>query len=164
MARKKRVFQSKHEWIDPRPFADWLNDRVAKYEADDKYTSASPALGPLRRLCRELGWGDSDNACRKLYRYRRQLTDTKAGGLRVTKPAKGVSRTVVEDALHHAGVEFYDVYPEFARERSGAPDPEAWCPSCQEHVLVVRAGSVFRCAWCSWRMSKGHLNEHGIAA
>lgn len=168
MAKRKRIYKPVHERVPAGPFAEWLNERFARFlvEAGGSLSDVPPGRGPAQRLCEEIGWGYAEVAARRLYRYRRCLTDTKANGRRIVKEAETVRRSLVEDALHAAGVDFYDVYPDYAHERCGDPEPEAWCPSCQSHVMVDKiphgAGHVFRCVWCRWRMSKGHLNEQGI--
>lgn len=171
MPKRIRTRVPKHEWIDPAPFAALINARCARYleEAGGTLANVPDGMGPAGRICDDFGWGYTENSQRRLYRYRYQITDTKVNGLRVVKKAQGISRTVVEDALHAAGIDFYDLYPEYAHERSGPLAPEAWCPSCQEHVMLERVrqgatGHRFRCIWCKWAMSKGHLNEHGVAA
>ena len=157
------------EYVRVQPFRDWLNERYDRYEQEFAGVGNKHVLGPLIRLCQDIGWGTAAGQ-RRLYRYRRGLSDTKRGGRAskaITVAAVGFSRQVVEDALAHAGVDFYELYPEYAHERYGPPEPEAWCPNCADHVLVVEKTwktkkgvpkSQMVCVWCDWRMTEGHLN------
>jgi hypothetical protein len=56
---------------------------------------------------------------------------------------------VVEDALHHAGVLFEDVYPPemYPALYEDIPlEAEEWCPGCQDHCTPIKAA----CPWCEW--------------
>ena len=158
------------EYVRVKPFMDFLNAKWAKYEAECAGANNN-MRGPGVYVCRDIGWPMTEAGVRRLYRYRRGLTDTKRGGrqgVNVSLPAIGFDRATVEEAFHYAGEDFYEFYPEFAHERSGPPEPEAWCPSCRDHVMVVRETYKTRklkqdrerlvCVWCSWKMTDGHLN------
>ena len=161
------------EYVRVKPFMDFVNGLWDKYEAETE-GAGNGSRGPGIQVCADIGWPTSEAGVRRLYRYRRGLTDTKRGGragASVSVAAIGFDRATVEEALFHAGEDFYEFYPEFAHERSGPPEPEAWCPACADHVMVVtktwkvRAGrrgwdtrEALVCAWCDWKMTDGHLN------
>jgi hypothetical protein len=161
------------EYVPSGPFQTWLNERVTYWERQfetSRYSNQN--LSAVRMVCAEIGWGGTEAGVRRLYKYRHAVKETKTGGRggpRLTLPAFQFPRDVVEDALHAASVDFYEVYPQYAHEQQGPPQPEAWCPNCQDHVLVVRetwlAGrrrelrEKFVCVWCDWVMSEGHLNQ-----
>lgn len=160
------------EPVRPEPFQNWLKSRLdfhqRQADADAAFGNNVSRAG-VQRLCEEIGWEWTDTSARRLYRWRHGMSDTTIGGRngkRMASPRKQpFERAEVEEALHAAGVDFHDLYPEFAHERSGAPEPEAWCPNCQDHVLVVgdKRGEPV-CIWCDWKMSDGHLNGLGLAA
>ena len=158
------------ESIPPEPFQAWIFSRLEYHQRQvDLEVGQAGAPGAIQRLCTEIGWEWTDTNARKLYRWRHGMSDTKVGGRfgkTVSVPRKlGFERASVEDALHNAGVDFYELYPEFAHERDGSPEPEAWCPNCQNHVLVVRNKREQPvCIWCDWRMCEGHLNRSLVAA
>jgi Homeodomain-like domain len=96
------------EPIPASPFLDWCDRRK---EMIRREWDACPAIGghpgfddqcgPVTRLVMELGWSDRpDSACRRLHR------------LRFDNATGMASRPMVEDALWHAGVHIYEVYPE----------------------------------------------------
>ena len=161
------------EPIPPEPFQEWLLARIEYHqqraEAEGRQYGITPAAGAVQRVCEEIGWEWTDTSARRLYRWRHGVTDSKVGGRhgkRVTIPRKvGLERGEVEDALQAAGVDFYELYPEFAHERDGGPEPEAWCPGCRDHVLVVHnAHEEPVCIWCDWKISDGHMNRGLVAA
>jgi len=65
------------------------------------------------------------------------------------------ARFRVEDMLHLAGADFYDVYPEFQHERDVVLEPECWCPSCRE--VVTPMDGV--CLWCDEVLTKPQLED-----
>jgi hypothetical protein len=109
----------------------------------------------VKAVCEQLGWtrGHEDSAQRRLYRYRYARSETNRGGKDgkrgplVVLPMQVVERAVVEDALHHAGVEFEDLYP---RERFPALyediplEPEVFCVNCQDSCSPINGV----CGWC----------------
>jgi hypothetical protein len=54
----------------------------------------------------------------------------------------------VEDALHHAGVLFEELYPEIAAAEEVMLEPEKWCPHCRESRHPING----LCAFCDWRL------------
>lgn len=93
--------RSLREPIPVGPFLWWCHRRVAEIEreldtiADDQGVHQDES--PKRRLLFEIGWhGEYD--MRRLYRW---AHETRSGC---------VERGLVEDALHHAGADFYRVY------------------------------------------------------
>jgi hypothetical protein len=153
------------EYIPVEPFRSWLNERYAEFEEG---TDVAGVLGPSAQVCELIGWSTEESSCRRLYRFRRGISETRVGGRKGrsrTTTARGFDRIVVEDALHAAGEDFYDFYPEYAHERNGGPEPEAWCPNCADHVLVVHNKAEEPvCVWCDWKISDGHLNRGLVAA
>ena len=149
------------------PFQRWLNERMtyhqACYEKERRWTPDLNPLGPVARMLEEIGWEDSDTTARKLYRWRMGTSDCRPEGksgprISGTPRKRGLPRAEVEDALHTAGVDFYELYAQFAHERNGEPEPEAWCPACQSHVMTEPVGSKHVCIWCDWEISDGHMN------
>ena len=184
--------------VPVEPFRSWLNERYAKYvqdlgggEVNQSGNEAARGMGPAQRVCIDIGWGSKETATRKLYRYRLGITETaikrdKKIVKKIRRDAIGFDRKTVEDALHHAGEDFYQMYAEYWLPRIGTRgrplevlryilgmsvlaghlvdrdeplQPEAWCPGCRCHVLVVDEDHGPECVWCSWRISEGHLNK-----
>lgn len=98
------------EPIAVQPFLDWCQQREEQIDRElDVWPGISrdfgEGCGPRARLLAEIGWlGEHD--ARRYYRWRHDLQS----GL--------VERGMVEDALDHAGVDFYDVYPDIPRSAS----------------------------------------------
>ena len=98
--------------VPAAPFSRWVNERIAYWE---RRVGSDAALA---RLCAEIGW-TGDAGMRRLYRYRRQLSESYVGkskkrnhrGVPIVKLAETFSRKVVEEALHHADVRLGEVYP-----------------------------------------------------
>jgi hypothetical protein len=158
------------------PFAAWLNERVAMFEA--RAQSADEKRSVLAQVASECGWGSEDGGLRKLYRYRHMQkgTSVKVQGsknqhLKIDIRTYRFFRDVVEDALHHAGVDFTDLHVDYANSRVGtvgrprdvlefitAYEPiaeellspvvvrQAWCITCAEEVLLDAEG---QCQWCA---------------
>lgn len=147
------------ERVPARPFAEWLRARVEFYERQQRAVK-SWDRNALAQVAAECGW-PGESGQRKLYRYLRELKSTKRGrrAKSMEVPAETYPRPVVEDALHHAGVDFYSIYPELAYERDIELEPAAWCPACQEHVTPIGG----ECPWDGWRIPAGHLNEQVAA-
>lgn len=158
--------------VSALPFAGWLNERFAEYERD--YKEGANGVGAVSRLAREIGFADNvneDSAARRLYRYRRMVTESARGKhadgkkRRVVLSVTEFGRDVVEEALSRVdpGL-FYELYPEHAREKldaSGFEDivlePDAWCPHCNEYVTPIDG----LCPWCV--CEHGHIfREVGI--
>lgn len=146
------------EYIPGKPFAAFIEARVAFHERGQQNRPASHRDGP-KKVAEEFGWGSGDAGVRKLYRYRHGLHSVRPGGKRGSPsrdvPTERVPRPLVEDALARAGVDFYEVYTEFAHERDIEIEPAAWCPNCQEHVTPIKG----ECPWDGWRISEGHMNR-----
>lgn len=131
------------EPIPSGPFMRWLNDRIA--ESD------------VNTVCDRLGWQtlSRDAGARRMYRYRYGRSETRRGrlssegrkGRAVVLPATHFERSIVEDALHHAGVRLEDVY---SRELYPALfediplEAEMFCANCQDTCTPIRS----TCPWC----------------
>jgi hypothetical protein len=152
------------EYVPAQPFADWINARVASYQAQETGMAAHQ-LTAVKRTAEDLGWGSHDGGIRKLYRYRHMLRTVGGGGSRARAvaqrdiPTDKFPRPVVEDALFTAGVDFYEMYPQFAHERDIELEPAAWCPNCRSHVTPIQG----ECPWDGWRISDGHMNLRAAA-
>lgn len=86
------------EPLEVKPFLDWAERReqVLEVQYSDR---AEDGKGGLNRLLEEIGWSDPSGH-KRMYRWRHELRR----GI--------VERAFVEDALHHAGYLFSDVYPD----------------------------------------------------
>jgi hypothetical protein len=138
------------ERVPAAPFANWLNQRIAYWEARED------SLNAVIHLLDEIGW-PVQSGSRRLYRYRRMLAETRRGrdnsrgiprGKAMTLVATEYPRAVVEDALHHAGVLFSEVYPEIAAAEDLELEPAKWCPGCREERTPING----QCAFCDWRI------------
>lgn len=91
-----------------------------------------------------------------MYRFRRCIGESRRGrnqrmgirGMPVTYPLSEYPRDVVEDALHHAGVLFSEVYPEIAAAEELELEPAKWCPGCREERTPIDG----HCPFCEWRI------------
>jgi hypothetical protein len=152
------------EYVPAKPFADIIYARVAAYQAQEA-GFPSQKINALARVAEDLGWGSEESSIRKLYRYRHMLRTVGGGGSRARSvKQRDIStdrfpRPVVEDALFVLGVDFYEVYPEFAHERDIEIEPAAWCPACREHVTPIQG----ECPWDGWAISEGHMNLKAAA-
>jgi hypothetical protein len=99
--------------VAAKPFADWLNARLAYWRerAGDE--------GAVTALCQELGW-DGQSGTRRALRMRQQLAESAIGrknkqpgvyGTRTVTHADYFARRTVEEALHRAGVRLGELYP-----------------------------------------------------
>ena len=130
----------REDLIPAGPFRDYLNERIRFWEnavGDD----TTGLAGPLRRVCDELGWTE-ESGTRRLFRMRHGLRGVGRNKSTRDVPTDHFSRPVVEDALHHAGVPFTDLYPELADDLEPV-----------EGLCVVHGGRVFLdaaglCQWC----------------
>jgi hypothetical protein len=140
--------------IPAQPFADWLNERIEHWQTvlpgDPKNS------GALYRVLEEIGWTPGEAGVRRLYRYRKCLSETRTGrnirkgipGVCITVPVAMYPRPVVEDALHHAGVLFSDLYPAIAASEELWLEPAKWCPGCQASHTPING----QCPFCDWRL------------
>lgn len=105
------------EMVDAIPFGIWVDQQIKRLMADET------SDGGQCKLAEQLGVGES-----WLHKgaWRRRLT---------------VERHVVEDALHRAGVGWWEVYDE---EHVDAHVRSAWCGPCAEQVTTVSG----ICPWC----------------
>jgi len=129
------------EPIPIEPFLTWLalREREIGREIDrsnlqisaSKRTGSNTAARPQRatdQLLYEIGWEPAMGE-RKLFRW---IND---------EHRTHIERAVVEDALHHAGVELYDIYPDLEPPGQGR---DAYCPTCRADVYATDSG----CPWC----------------
>jgi hypothetical protein len=155
------------------PFAEWLTSRVAFWLPR---VGGSGQDAALRHVAGECGW-TGDSGLRMLYRFRYQQrsTSTPLGARGRFKKTDVYTTTfpreTVEEALHHAGVDFTDLHVDYANRmagRTGTPrevldfvaayEPvaeelvspvevrQAWCIRCAEEVLIDANGE---CHWCA---------------
>lgn len=138
------------------PFIAVIEQRIAFHKSRALFPATNDDC--LRRVAEEFGW-EGENGIRRLYRFRHGLKATKQPpgrrGKSVELRTDSFAREAVEDALHHAGIDFYSVYTEFAFERDIELEPAAWCPACQSHETPIDGC----CPWCDWRISEGHMNR-----
>jgi hypothetical protein len=168
--------------IPAAPFMEWLEQRIRLHKRRiDSYhkwlPTAPPEHGHVQAVCLEIGWfpnSDSsrgwDRPCRRLYRFRKGLSDTKRRGVQMTVLVDTFRRYQVEDALHFAGVDVRRLYERYAARLEGehatarevlrfidiwsplvelwAADDEpleadVWCSECGELVTPIRG----HCPW-----------------
>lgn len=114
---------SLHEALDPQPFRDWCDRRLKTTDDAGVELGHGAAELTVTRLVFDLNISE-----RRLHRWRFEV--------------KSLQRAEVEEALHHADVGFWEVYPEVA-------DPESlyegYCTRCDEVVGATKEG---RCTWC----------------
>lgn len=124
--------------VDPGPMREWLTERMYSFQLNERAVS-SDALGahatftPHQRLLRLLGWDHEGNGTgeRRLYRWLNE--------------ADVIDRRDVEEALHTAGVDWFDVYPAPEDARPDEDDvDEEFCFACRAFVTPI--GGC--CAWC----------------
>lgn len=133
-------------YVPAEPFRRLLEERYDRYlleEDEATYCHAShPHIGPAQRLARELGWGTSDSAVRRLYRFRKALKSSKRRRDDINRevPTNQYQRHVVEDALHYLGIPFGELYPELAAEELPDEAPQLGHRRYPE------------CLGCGWRM------------
>lgn len=113
--------------IPVEPFTAWCRRRLRRLQYEcANLEDGDRVLGPRGQLVAECGW-DHSNGLRRLYRYLNEGQET-------------APRADIEDALHHAGVGFWEVYGvEPVDVRSG------YCVDCSENVPVDADGE---CLWC----------------
>jgi len=125
------------EPIDVAPFLAWCANRETRIRrelgsehgiADGKQTNHR------ERLVTELGW-TIEAGTRRLHRWTHPDQGDGFSGL--------VERAVIEDALHHAGVQFADVYPDLDDDDQGE-QTEAYCNRCHDTVTAIDG----ICPWC----------------
>lgn len=139
------------EYVRARPFSNWLNERYEVHlQGEPAYASHAMTL-----LLGEIGWPTNEAGSRRLYRYRHCVMSGSCKGVKGSRPTEWFERDVVEDALHFAGQDFYELYGEYAHERDLPLEPAAWCPSCQSHVTPINGC----CPWDDWVISEGHMNR-----
>lgn len=107
-----------HDPIPVAPFIAWLDTRITANGAEEN---------PLTHALADIGWSD-DASVRRLYRWRHEV--------------QLAERRDVEDALHRAGVGFWEVYPDPDDDRTA--DDEDYCWACRAFVATIDEA----CAWC----------------
>lgn len=120
------------EPIELQPFLDWMRDETARRLA----AGVPPNEASYAALAR-IGWGH-DSGNRRWYRWRYE------------KPSGIVERAYVEQALEHAGVPIWELYPELAAQDASVEIlPDAHCPACRETVTpIVDQDGLPICPWC----------------
>jgi hypothetical protein len=154
----------KTKLVPSGPFAAWLNTLVDDRTRGQLFPMMKSSQDSvLKEVVDLLGWVNwdakdpYDAGLRRMYRYRRQLTESNTGtkngvkGPRIVKHNDSYERKVVEDAVHHAGANLEDLYPpeRFPALYEDIPlEPEAWCPNCQDSCSPIHGF----CPWCDWRV------------
>lgn len=165
----------RREYILSRPFREWLEQRFICWEdrlrrEEGTVTGGIGTISPAVALAQELGW-DGESGMRRLWRFRFERKDGSINGVKVGGlPTAFFARDIVEEAMHEAGVNFDDLYIEYAHRMEGergrpvdvltfitgyldlAADlcdgpyhREAYCRKCRERTLRDRDG---QCIWC----------------
>jgi hypothetical protein len=164
----------RYEQIPAAPFRDLLQQRMDRYERMFGFHGVSNDAGlgcsPSQRLADDCGW-PGEAGVRKLYRYRYGLKEGSLNGKKGARPTHTFPRDMVEEALHELGVNFTQLYGDYAARLEGSRAPardvltfirtfeplaedlvgpvevrEAWCVRCAEVTLRDRAGD---CQWCA---------------
>lgn len=132
----------KEDRVPVEPFRSFLLDRIAHWERAMSGEGLADKTGARKMVCEELGW-PVDSGPRKLYRMSHGLRGVGRHAGSRDVPTDYFNRVTVEDALHHAGMRFEDMYPEFADDL----DPvEGFCPKHGERVFLDAVGE---CQWCA---------------
>lgn len=138
---KRKYTRTRHgPQIPLKPFQDWIEQQLG--DGDD--------IGACARLAQRLGTTD-----RSLHRIRHGIACGKKDGQSFTFTVDTWGRFRIEDMLHRAGADFYDVYPEFAHERDVELEPDAWCEGCRDVVTPVNG----ICLWCDGVVSKPQFED-----
>jgi hypothetical protein len=132
----------KEDRIPAGPFRDFLNERIAHWERALAKEDEPDRSGAKRMVCQELGWPD-ETGIRKLYRMSHGLRGVGRSKGSKDIPTDYFNRVTVEEALHHAGVPFEFLYPEFA------DDLEPVEGSCWKHGSPVFLDAAGECQWCA---------------
>jgi hypothetical protein len=142
------------EYVPAEPFGRWLQVRFEfhRYRLALPGDDAGASMGAHRALADELGW-NGDGGVRKLYRYRHMRKETARGSRRngtrvgVVFDQTHFPRCEVEEALHFAGVSFWELYPEIAAAEDVPLEPEMVCWECKDLVTPING----LCPWCVGR-------------
>lgn len=148
-----RELQAKRlrEPLDYHPFLCWcvLREREIGREIDrstlqiSNPNSRNRQVKPTRPrrassiLLDEIGW-DREAGERRLFRWCNEPT---VSGV--------VERAVIEDALHHARVDFYDVYPDLEPDVGVLRD--GYCLACARETTTTDGN----CPWCEGPLEPG---------
>jgi hypothetical protein len=133
----------KEDRIPAEPFQRFLLARIAHWENALSSEGAADRTGARKRVCEELGWPD-ETGVRKLYRMSHGLRGVGRHSGSRDVPTDYFSRVTVEDALHHAGVAFGDLYPDLVDDDL---DPvEGFCVKHEGRVFLDARGE---CQWCA---------------
>jgi hypothetical protein len=142
------------EMIPAKPFADLLNARVEFWERRLSADGLPSDRGATVRVAHEFGWTDGESGIRRLYRLRFRTLESTTGrskhskGVRKISIAETFRRDLVEDALHHAGIQFADLYPDIAAAEDLELEPSKWCCGCREERTPINGV----CPFCEWRL------------
>lgn len=119
--------------LDPQPFRDWVDARI-RPQSRAEALGADAAVRTVEQVARELGLGD-----RRLWRWRNEVAS--------------LERIEVEEALHLAGVGFWEVYPDL--EETTAERTHGYCTGCREDVPVDPELGCLFCGKRTWRRRSG---------
>jgi hypothetical protein len=122
------------------PFTAWCNQQVELASKGRGINSFyTDKYGPCAAVADRLGIH-----VRILNRLMRGVYAGSRDSCKGEFPTDTISRYYVEDLLARAGVDFYEVYPQFEHERDIKLEPDAWCRCCAEYVTPVDGV----CLWC----------------
>lgn len=136
---------------DAAPFIAWVEKRIAFHNQSEERQARERGLtirrdmGGLELLLTDIGWLDQGPR-KRLWRWRNgkpgvgAYIDEDTGALMVPTEQ-------VEEALEHADVAVWEVYPEGDDELDGTP-LEAFCPVCSDEVTTLNG----TCPWCETRL------------
>lgn len=121
------------------PFQHWCAEQVALTSKSRPWNGAACIYGPSSEVADLLGIH-----VRALNRVIRGVYAGMQNGHKAEFPVDTISRYYVEDALTHAGVDFYELYPALEAERDIELEPDEWCDRCGEDVTPIGG----QCPWC----------------
>ena len=135
------------EPVPAAPFLAWVDRRLEQLAVhfgapiEKELQGGHGAIGsPMTTLCVELGWTFEIGS-----KYISRLRYSRTGM---------AERARIEDALHHAGVGWWEVYP------ADEVGDERWCRRCGEPVAVIKIA----CCWCGSFTASLPAEREAVAA
>lgn len=116
---------------DPAPFLEWFDAQVLRLEDREDPVAARRRSEATAKAKALTGWND-DAGARRLHRWRHEQLI--------------VDRRDIEAALEHAGVSWWEVYPDPADHGQPLPDEE-FCWRCRSFVTPYLDEGQPRCPW-----------------